>query len=195
VRRDDHSETWFRTFCILITSRTLVSATDEVARWLWIYRKLQNINIRNNTRANSYLYTHTIRTHARTHARTHTHYTEQLTRRRRYYCTIHFGTTVCTDRNCNVTRIQHFHMTVGRKWLYNKAIRLSTSLKPIFHARLCWLMDFTEATDSEWQWHQLGHMQVCTSLKTDNHARTPPLSFYRPDALPVAQPTVSKHWR
>jgi len=25
-------------------------------------------------------------------------------------------------------------------------------------------LDFTEARDSEWQWHQLGHMQVCTSL-------------------------------
>jgi len=36
---------------------------------------------------------------------------------------------------------------------------------------------FTEARDSEWQWHQLGHMQVCTSLQTDNHASTPPLSF------------------
>jgi len=22
--------------------------------------------------------------------------------------------------------------------------------------------DFTEARDSEWQWHQLGHMHVCT---------------------------------
>jgi len=32
-------------------------------------------------------------------------------------------------------------------------------------------LDFTEARDSEWQWHQLGHMQVCTSLQTDNHAR------------------------
>ena len=30
---------------------------------------------------------------------------------------------------------------------------------------------FTEARDSEWQWHQLGHMQVCTSLQTDNHVR------------------------
>jgi len=43
-------------------------------------------------------------------------------------------------------------------------------------------LDFTEARDSEWQWHQLGHMQVCTSLQADNHASTPPLSFYRPDA-------------
>ena len=54
-------------------------------------------------------------------------------------------------------------------------------------------LDFTEARDSEWQWHQLGHMQVCTLLQTDNHASTPPLSFNRPDALPVAQPTASKH--
>ena len=55
-------------------------------------------------------------------------------------------------------------------------------------------LDFTETRDSEWQWHQLGHMQVCTSLQTDNHTSTPPLSFlYRPDALPAAQPTASKH--
>jgi len=38
-------------------------------------------------------------------------------------------------------------------------------------------LDFTEARDSERQWHQLGHMQVCTLLQTDNHASTPPLSF------------------
>jgi len=55
-------------------------------------------------------------------------------------------------------------------------------------------LDFTEARDSEWQWHQLGHMQVCTSLQTDNYASTPPLKFfYRPDGLPAAQPTASKH--
>jgi len=39
-------------------------------------------------------------------------------------------------------------------------------------------LDFTEARDSEWQWHQLSRMQVCTSLQTDNHASTPPLSFF-----------------
>jgi len=55
-------------------------------------------------------------------------------------------------------------------------------------------LDFTEARDSEWQWHQLGRMQVCTSLQTNNHASTPLLTFfYRPDALPAAQPTASKH--
>jgi len=50
-------------------------------------------------------------------------------------------------------------------------------------------LDFTEARDSECQWHQLGHMHVCILLQTDNHASTPLLSFYRPDALPAAQPT------
>jgi len=28
---------------------------------------------------------------------------------------------------------------------------------------------------------------IWASLQTDNHASTSPLSFYRPDALPVAQ--------
>jgi len=46
--------------------------------------------------------------------------------------------------------------------------------------------DCTEVRDSELQWHQLEHMQVSTSLQTDNHASTPPLSFYRPGALPGA---------
>ena len=38
-------------------------------------------------------------------------------------------------------------------------------------------LDFTEARDSEWQWRQLGHMQVCTLLQTDNHTSTLPLCF------------------
>ena len=46
-------------------------------------------------------------------------------------------------------------------------------------------LDFTEARDSEWQWHQLGHMQVCTSLQTDNHASTRPLR------CPSCRPTNS----
>jgi len=39
-------------------------------------------------------------------------------------------------------------------------------------------LDFTEAKDSEWQWHQLGHMQVYTLIQTDNHASTPPPRFF-----------------
>jgi len=39
-------------------------------------------------------------------------------------------------------------------------------------------LDFTEARDSERQWHQLGHMQVCTLLQTDSHASTSLLKFF-----------------
>jgi len=53
-----------------------------------------------------------------------------------------------------------------------------------------WNLDFTEARDSEWQWHQLNHMQVCTSFQTDNHASTPPLSFLQA-GCPSCHPTNS----
>jgi len=51
-------------------------------------------------------------------------------------------------------------------------------------------LDFTEARDSEWQWHQLGHIQVCISLQTDNHASNPPLSFLQA-GCPSCRPTNS----
>ena len=51
-------------------------------------------------------------------------------------------------------------------------------------------LDFTEARNSEWQWHQLGRMQVCTSLQTDNHASTTPLSFLQA-GCPSRHPTNS----
>ena len=51
-------------------------------------------------------------------------------------------------------------------------------------------LDFTEARDSEWQWHQLGRMQVCTSLQPDNHTSTPPLTFLQA-GRPSCRPTNS----
>jgi len=51
-------------------------------------------------------------------------------------------------------------------------------------------LDFTEARDSEWQWHQLGHIQVCTTLQTNNHASTPPLRFLQA-RCPSCRPTNS----
>ena len=51
-------------------------------------------------------------------------------------------------------------------------------------------LDFTGARDSEWQWNPLGHMQVCTSQQTDNHASTPPLSFLQA-GCPSCRPTNS----
>jgi len=51
-------------------------------------------------------------------------------------------------------------------------------------------LDFCEARDSEWQCHQLGRMQVCTSLQTDNHTSTPQLMFLQ-DGCPSCRPTNS----
>jgi len=39
-------------------------------------------------------------------------------------------------------------------------------------------LDFTEARDSEWQWHQLGRMQVCTSLQTRQPRQHPTTQFF-----------------
>jgi len=55
-------------------------------------------------------------------------------------------------------------------------------------------LDFTEARDGEWTWHQLGHMQVCILLQTDNHTSTPPL---RRRAVKYMWTPISPHrkWR
>jgi len=47
---------------------------------------------------------------------------------------------------------------------------------------------FSRMRHSEGQWHQLGHMQICTLPQTDNHACTQPLSFLRarcPSCRPI----------
>ena len=49
-------------------------------------------------------------------------------------------------------------------------------------------LDFSVARDSEWQWHQLGQMQVCTLLQTDNHTSIPSLSFLQA-RCPSCRPT------
>jgi len=57
-------------------------------------------------------------------------------------------------------------------------------------------LDLNEARNDRvlgWQWCQLYHMQtVCTLLQTNNHTKTSSLNFNWPDALPGAQPIVSK---
>ena len=52
-------------------------------------------------------------------------------------------------------------------------------------------LDFAEARDSEWQWHQLGHVQVCTSLQTEP-CQHPTTQFFtgRMPFLPYSQVLV-----
>jgi len=81
-------------------------------------------------------------------------------------------------RTNNYTRTHPFKLPLSRTTRVNRYQKGRTNLA------------FTEARDSEWQWHQLGHMQVCTSLQTDNRASTPPLSFLQ-TGCPSCRPTNS----
>jgi len=45
--------------------------------------------------------------------------------------------------------------------------------------------------ESDWQWHLLGHMQICISPQTDNHASTPLLSFFT-DRMPFLPPNQQR---
>jgi len=113
-----------------------------------------------------------------------------------YGCALHWQhfSMLCTSDLVDDVSFAHN----GQEWAMQKYIHpfngpLSRTTRVCRYQKGKTSLDFTEARDSEWQWHQLGHMQVCTSLQTDKYASTPPLIFYRPDALPAAQPTVSKH--
>jgi len=52
------------------------------------------------------------------------------------------------------------------------------------------MIGFGDGSGISWTIYEI----ICTSsLQIDNHTNTSSLNFYRPDALPDAQPTVSKH--
>jgi len=95
----------------------------------------------------------------------------------------HFSTADGCDQQADRQRSEHTHTCPfngplsGTTWVcqYQKG---KTNL------------DLTATRDNEWQWHQLGHMQVCTSLQTDNHASTTTLSLLRA-GCPSCHPTNS----
>ena len=60
---------------------------------------------------------------------------------------------------------------------------------PVPHLLIFWSAVYASLLHI-WQWHKLGHMQVCNSLQTDNHASTPPLSFLQA-GCPSCRPTNS----
>jgi len=119
-------------------------------------------------------------------------------------------TSLQTDNHINISSLKFFkpdalpdaQPTVPKHWtqththtrLFNGP--LSGTTRVSWYQKSIINLDFTEARDSEWQWHQLSHMQtICTSLQTDNHINISSLKFFfKPDALPDAQPTVPKHW-
>ena len=67
---------------------------------------------------------------------------------------------------------------------------VQTATHSLTHTHTHTNLDFTEARDSEWQWNPLGHMQVCTSLQTENHASTH-RSVFLQAGCPSCRPTNS----
>ena len=84
----------------------------------------------------------------------------------------------CGCRNNTHTHARAFNGPLSGTTQLNRCQKSETNL------------DFTEARDSEWQWHQLDHMPVCTSLQTDNHTSTTPLCFLQA-GCPSCRPTNS----
>ena len=84
-------------------------------------------------------------------------------------CIEHYPRTVltCKLQHTHTHTVTHTRLTA----LFSGTTRVGRYQKVKIN------LGFTEARDSEWQWHQLGHMQVCTLLQTDIHVSTPPLSF------------------
>ena len=53
-------------------------------------------------------------------------------------------------------------------------------------------LDFTEARDSEWQWHQLSHMQVCTLRQTDRQPHQHPTTRFFTGRMPFLPPNQQR---
>jgi len=85
---------------------------------------------------------------------------------------------------CKITKLRHTHP-------FNGAFSGTTQVSQYQKGETS--LDFTEARDSEWQWHCWA---IRKSAPCSRQITTPAPHHsvvYRPDALPVAQPTASKH--
>ena len=97
-------------------------------------------------------------------------------------------TTAAAGKSTNLSENKSFTHTHARAHAFNGPLSGTTRVSRYQKGKTN--LDFTEARDSEWQWHQLGCMQVCTSLQTDNHTSTPLLSFLQV-GCPSCRPTNS----
>ena len=104
------------------------------------------------------------------------------------WCCVPFTATITTLFTC-MHRYSHRHFEEEHTRTFTRLTAISPGLPGWAGTRkvkpVCNLLKQETASDSGIS---------CTSLQSDNHASTPPLSIYRPDALPVVQPTSSKHW-
>ena len=88
---------------------------------------------------------------------------------------LYFRYLTCTDDEISQVICHEYELRVIHTHPFNGPFSWTNQVSRYQKGKTS--LDFTEARDNDWQWHQLGHMQVCTSLQTDNHASTPSLSF------------------
>ena len=88
---------------------------------------------------------------------------------------------VCLGFSFTLTAITHTHPFNGPLSGTTRVSRYQNGKTNLY---------FTEARDSEWQRHQLGHMQVCTSIQTVNNASTH-CSVFLQAGCPSCRPTNS----
>jgi len=69
----------------------------------------------------------------------------------------------------------HTHTRVMALWTLSRITRASWYQKGKTN------LNFNDARDGEWHWHQLGNMQICTLLLTDNHTITHHSLFLPPN--------------
>jgi len=95
---------------------------------------------------------------------------------------IHGHRTSCTAMRVSITTHTHTHPFNGPLSGTTRVSRYQTGKTNL---------DFTEARDSEWQRHQLSHMQVRILLQTDSHAR-PHHSVFFTDRMPFLSPNQQR---
>jgi len=100
--------------------------------------------------------------------------------------------SIYTSQYSTLTMVKYQPLTSTHTHLLYSLWTLSGTTRVSWYRKGKTNLDLLKQKNSEWQWHQLGHMQTCTSPQTDNHTSTPPLSFYMPDALPTTEPTATK---
>ena len=86
-------------------------------------------------------------------------------------------------------KLESFHIRSHQPLLQHFLAVNSVKNHAHTHAHVQW--PFFRDCPVRWQRHQLGSTQVCTSLQTDNHARTPPLTGILQAGCPSCCPTNS----
>jgi len=94
--------------------------------------------------------------------------------------------------NSSLAMMQHV-TTTQQQHQFNRRLSGTSPMSP--YQKVKTNLNFTEARDSGWQCHQLGHMQACTRPRQTPVPALHHSIFYRSDALSATQPTASKHWR